>query len=148
MALPHRWLYDPSATRGMVLAHRGSGDPAVRCVVSDIVWGEVVVLLRWARASNPGTAALGTGVLWRLAAGCGDLLRRLPGLSDEIDELWQSMPRVVVDDHLPVAVRIDRSAERLTRLLLAPVAVPLRTIAAEVDALGEAAIGALVARAT
>ena len=148
MAVPHRWLYDPSPTRGMVLAHRGAGAPAVRCVVSDIVWGEVVVLLRWARASSPETTALGTGVLWRLAAGCGDLLRRLPVLSDEIAEPLQSMPPVVVDDHLPAAVRIDRAAERLTHLLLAPIAVPLRTVAAEVDALGEAAIGALVARVT
>ena len=148
MAVPHRWLYDPSATRGMVLAHRGAGDPAVRCVVSDIVWGEVVVLLRWARGSSPETTALGTGVLWRLTAGCGDLLRRLPVLSDEIAEPLQSMPPVVVDDHLPAAVRIDRAAERLTHLLLAPIAVPLRTVAAEVDALGEAAIGALVARVT
>ena len=146
MADPHFWLYDPSATRGLVLAHRGAGDPAVRCVVSDVVWGEVVVLLRWARASSPGSAALGTGVLWRLAAGCGDLLRRLPALGDEIDEPWQAVPPVAVDLHLPAAVRIDSAAERLTRLLLAPVAVPLRRIAVEVDALGEAAIGALVTR--
>jgi len=27
MAEPNRWLYDPSTTRGLVLAHRGAGDP-------------------------------------------------------------------------------------------------------------------------
>ena len=142
------WLYDPSATRRLVLAHRGAGDPAVRCVVSDVVWSEVVTLLRWARASTHGATALEVGVLWRLAAGCGDLLRRLPALSDEIAEPWQPAPSVGVPTDSPAAARIDLAAGRLTRLLCAPRPVPLRTLAVEVDALGEAAIGALVGRTT
>jgi hypothetical protein len=148
MAEPGPWLFDPSATRRLVLAHRGAGDPAVRCVVSDVVWSEVVVLLRWARASTQGTTASETGVLWRLAAGCGDLLRRLPALSDEIDEPWRPAPSVDARADLPGRARIDRVAGRLTRLLTAPGPVPLVRLTVEVDALGEAAIGALVERTT
>jgi len=148
MTDPTPWLFDPSATRRLVLAHRGAGDPAVRCVVSDVVWSEVVVLLRWARASAGGTTALATGVLWRLAAGCGDLLRRLPALSDEISEPWQAAPSFAVRDDLPAPARIDLVAGRLTQLLRAPGSVPLRSLAVDVDALGEAAIGVLVARTT
>lgn len=142
------WLYDPSATRRLVLAHRGASDPAVRCVVSDVVWSEVVVLLRWARAGTSGATALETGVLWRLAAACGDLLRRLPALSDEIAEPWPPPPSATIRSDLPAPARLDLAAGRLTRLLRAPGPLPLRTLAAEVDALGEAAIGALVARTT
>jgi hypothetical protein len=147
MADPTSWLFDPSTTRRLVLAHRGAGAPAVRCVVSDVVWSEVVTLLRWARARTCGAAGLEIGVLWRLAAACGDLLRRLPALSDEIAEPWQSAPSAVPAD-LPASARIDVAARRLTRLLRVPDPVPLRTLAAEVDALGDAAIGALVARTT
>jgi hypothetical protein len=86
MAEPNRWLFDASATRRLVLAHRGAGAPAVRCVV------------------------------------------------------------VPLPPDLPGAARIDLAAGRLTRLLREPDPVPLRTVAAEVDALGEAAVGALVTR--
>jgi hypothetical protein len=144
MADPICWLFDPSATQRLVLAHRGDDAPPVRCVVSDVVWSEVVVLLRWARASE--AAGLETGVLWRLAAACGDLLRRLPALSDEMAEPWRPTPAVDVRPDLPAPVRIDLVAGRLTRLLRATGPIPLRTLAAEVDALGEAAIGALAAR--
>jgi len=147
MAEPGNWLFDPSATRRLVLAHRGADDPAVRCVVSDVVWSEVVVLLRWARAGTHGRPASETGVLWRLAAGCGDLLRRLPALSDEIDEPWRRAPSVAPVEDLSPRARVDRAAGRLTRLLTAPGPVPWQRLAAEVDALGEAAIGALVERA-
>ena len=148
LAEPDRWRFDPSATRRPVLAHRGAGDPAVRCVVSDVVWSEVVALLRWARAGTRGPPASETGVLWRLAAGCGDLLRRLPALSDEIEEPWRPAPPVDPLPELPARARVDRAAGRLTRLLAAPGPVPLKTLAAEVDALGEAAISALVERTT
>jgi hypothetical protein len=148
MAEPDRWLFDPSATRNLVLAHRATGDPAVRCVVSDVVWSDVVVLLRWARAGTRGAPAAETGVLWRLASGCGDLLRRLPALSDEIDEPWRPAPSVEALADLPARARVDTAAGRLIRLLAAPGPVPLQTLAVEVDALGEAAIGALVERTT
>jgi hypothetical protein len=148
MADPTSWLFDPFATRRLVLAHRGADAAAVRCVVSDVVWSEIVTLLRWAGASTSGAIALETGVLSRLAAACGDLLRRLPALSDEIAEPWEPAPSAAVPADVPARTRIDLTAGRLTRLLRAPGPVPLRTLAAEVDALGDAAIGALVARTT
>jgi hypothetical protein len=140
-----RWLFDPPTTRRLVLAHRCEGAPAVSCVVSDVVWGDVVTLLRWARADPQGPH--GTGVLWRLAAGCGDLLRRLPALSDEIAEPWQAPPAADLSGQLTARARLDRAARRLARLLRSPGPVHLQTLAREVDALGDAAIRALVVRA-
>src|SRR5215211_5289805 len=121
-----RWLFDPLTTQRLVLAHRGSRDPVVRCAVSDVVWSEVFALLRWARAATATAGALGTGILWRLAAGCGDLLRRLPGLSDEIAEAWRPVGGTDVPADLPSAERIDLAAGRLPRLLRSPGPVPLR----------------------
>ena len=141
-----RWLFDPLTTHRLVLAHRGDGAPAVSCVVSDVVWGDVVTLLRWARTDRRGPH--GTGVLWRLAAGCGDLLRRLPALSDEIAEPWQAAPAADLPEQHPPSARLDRAGRRLARLLRSPGPVHLQTLAREVDALGDAAIGALVERAT
>jgi len=45
-----RWLFDPPTARRLVLAHRPATAGAARCVVSDVVWHEVVGLLRWATA--------------------------------------------------------------------------------------------------
>ena len=140
-----RWLFDPSSTRALVLAHRPPEASAVDCVVSDVVWQDVVRLLRWARVSTEGAPGLEAGVLWRLAAGCGDLLRRIPGLGEEIAEPWRSADPAAAPDDLTPAQRIDRAAERLTALLRRPVPVPLRQLATEVDLLGEAAVLALAA---
>ena len=140
-----RWLFDASTTRALVLAHRPPEPSAVDCVVSDSVWRDVVRLLRWARASTRDATALEAGVLWRLAAGCGELLRRLPGLSDEIAEPWRSVDVAPVPVDLTPLQRVDRAAERLTALLRRPGPVHLRDLATEVDALGEAAIAALAA---
>ena len=134
-------LFDPQAAHGLVLARRPPTRSAVACVVSDVVWHDVVVLLRWAEAGTHGAPELEAGRLWRLATGCADLLRRLPGLSDELEEPWQP-----VDAAEPVpagAGGVEQVARRLERLLRSPAPLPLAVLAVEIDALGAAAIGAL-----
>ncbi len=140
-----RWLFDPDTTRALVLARRPPGGRAVEDVVSDVVWGEVVRLLRWAAAGTSAPAALRAGSWWRLAAGCAALLRRLPALSAEIAEPWAVEPPAAGPDDVPPSARVGVVAGRLTALLRSGQAVPLRRLAAEVDALGEAAVQALAA---
>ena len=144
---PARWLFDPDTTRALVLARRPSGGRAVEDVVSDVVWGEVVGLLRWAAAAARAPVALRTGSWWRLAAGCAALLRRLPALSAEIAEPWTVEPPVVPLDGVPPSERVAVVAGRLAGLLRSGQPVRLRRLAAEVDALGEAAVQAIAATA-
>jgi hypothetical protein len=135
-------LFDPRAAHGLVLARRPPSRSAAACVVSDVVWHEVVVLLRWAAADTHGTPDLDAGRWWRLAAGCADLLRRLPALSDELAEPWRAVGPVAV----PAGTgeeRVERSCRRLWVLLRSPAPPPLAVLAAEVEALGAAAITAL-----
>ena len=134
-------LFDPQAAHGLVLARRPPSRSAVACVVSDVVWHEVVVLLRWAAAGTHGAPELEAGRLWRLAAGCADLLRRLPGLSDELEEPWQPVGRP--RSRGSGADRVEQVSRRLGRLLRAPTPPPLAVLAAEIDELGAAAISAL-----
>ena len=144
---PRGWLFDPTTTRGLVLAHRPQEHSAVHCVVSDVVWQEVVRLLRWATADTGGASRLDSGRWWRLAAGCADLLRRLPGLSDELGEPWRAAdlpPTAQPSGGRPSGTaRVTATARRLTRLLRSPGPLPLAALAAEIDALGAAAISAL-----
>jgi hypothetical protein len=135
-------LFDPRTARGLVLARRPSSRSAVACVVSDVVWHEVVVLLRWAEADTGRTPELETGRWWRLAAGCADLLRRLPGLSDELAEPWQPVEPVEPPSGTG-RERVELATRRLWLLLRTPGRVPLTVLAGEVDALGAAAISAL-----
>ena len=144
---PARWLFDPDTTRALVLARRPSGGRAVEDVVSDVVWGEVVRLLRWAAAGSRAPLALRTGSWWRLAAGCAALLRRLPALSAEIAEPWTVEPHGFPLDGVPASERVGVVAGRLAGLLRSGQPVPLRRLAAEVDALGEAAVQAIAATA-
>jgi hypothetical protein len=142
-------LFDPAAARGLVLAHRPPAGSAAADVVSDRGWAAVVRLLRWAAAGTRGAGtrqagALETGTWWRLAAGCADLLRTLPGLAAELGEPWSVEPPYRPD--LPGAERVAVAADRLATLLAAVPRVPLRVLAAEVDALGEAAVTALAGR--
>ena len=135
-------LFDPQAAHGLVLARRPPSRSAVADVVSDVVWQDVVVLLRWAAAGTRGAPELEAGRWWRLASGCADLLRRLPGLSDELEEPW----RPVGDADIPVRSgpdRIEEATRRLERLLRSPAPLPLAVLAAEIDALGAAAVSAL-----
>jgi hypothetical protein len=135
-------LFDPQAAHGLVLARRPPSLSAVACVVSDVVWHDVVVLLRWAAAGTHGAPELEAGRMWRLATGCADLLRRLPGLSDELEEPWQ--PVDAAADAVPAgAGGVEQVALRLERLLRSPAPLPLAVLAVEIDALGAAAIGAL-----
>jgi hypothetical protein len=134
-------LFDPQAAHGLVLARRPPSRSAVACVVSDVVWHDVVVLLRWAAAGTHGAPELEAGRMWRLATGCADLLRRLPGLSDELEEPWQ--PVDAAADAVPAgAGGVEQVALRLERLLRSPAPLPLAVLAVEIDALGAAAIGA------
>jgi hypothetical protein len=139
-----RRLFDPTTAHRLVLARRPSSRSAVACVVSDVVWHDVVRLLRWATASTGGLTELESGRLWRLAASCADLLRRLPGLSDELAEPWDPAS---VDDAATEdggEARIERAAARLAALLRSGDQVSLQRLGVEIDALGAAAIGALV----
>jgi hypothetical protein len=140
-------LFDPSNSRALAVAHRPAGCSAVVAVVSDVVWSDVVALLRWTVAGTGGSPALDAGRWGRLAAACADLLRRLPGLCDELGEGWDR-PGLPQDDGASGTARVDRTAARLLDLLRSGRPVPLRLLAGEIDALGAAAIGALAASST
>jgi hypothetical protein len=141
-----RDLFDPDTAHDLVLAHRPPLPSAVQGVVSDVVWGEVVRLLRWATAETGGSPELEAGTWWRLAAECAAFLRRYPGLSAEIAEPWDVVP--APDLAGTGTQRVAAAAERLGGLLHSAYPLPLHRLAAEVDALGAAAIGALAERAT
>jgi hypothetical protein len=134
-------LFDPEGAHRLVLARRPPHPSAVTSVVSDVVWQEVVGLLRWSAATT-GSAGVDAGRWWRLGAGCADLLRRLPALCDEAGEPW-SPTAPAGDADLPGSTRVELATDRLVALLRSPGPVPLRSLAGEVDALGAAAISAL-----
>jgi hypothetical protein len=136
------WLYDPATTRQLVLARRPDASSVVAVVVSDVVWGDVVRLLRWADAGTRGAGDLASGTWWRLATACADLLRRLPGLSAELGEPW-SIPALSDDDGPPGPARVAEVAARLAAELRSGRPLPLAVLAGEVDALGAAAVSAL-----
>jgi hypothetical protein len=136
-----RELFDPAGAHRLVLARRPPDPSPVICVVSDVVWEEVVHLLRWSAATT-ASAGVDAGRWWRLAAGCANLLRRLPALCDEVGEPWG--PTTPADDpELPAGTRVTFAGVRLAALLRSREPVPLRWLAGEVDALGAAAISAL-----
>ena len=141
-------LFDPETSRRLVLARRPLPRSAVGAVVSDVVWHDVVRLLRWATGATHGVPSLEAGTWWRLAAGCADLLRRLPGLSDELGEPWTHEGLPERDPESTGAERVRRSADRLTALLRSAEPTPLRRLATEVDALGAAAVAALAERSS
>lgn len=150
-----RWLFDPTTAHRLVLARRPFPRSAVACVVSDVVsdvvWHDVVRLLRWAAACTRGLTELESGRWWRLAAYCADLLRRLPGLADELDEGWDAAatgdPWPEPDDP-EAAARVERIAGRLAALLRSGDPVSLQVLAVHIDALGAAAISALAAQSS
>jgi hypothetical protein len=137
-----QWLFDPAGTRCLVLAHRPAGCSVVTAVVSDVVWQEVVRLLRWAVAGPDSAPALDAGRWWRLAAECAELLRRMPALCDELGEPW-SADGAVEEPEVTGSARVELEAGRLAALLRSPATSTLRQVATEVDALGAAAIRAL-----
>lgn len=138
-----QWLYDPSTTTQLVLDRRPPARSVVRGVVSDVVWGDVVRLLRWADAGTRGAGALAAGTWWRLAAACAELLRRLPGLCAEVDEPWSIGEGPAAEPEGTGEQRVRQVAERLAAHLRSPGPLPLHVLAGEVDALGAAAVSAL-----
>jgi hypothetical protein len=139
-------LFDPTTAHRLVLARRPFPRSAVACVVSDVVWHDVVRLLRWATADTGGQTGLDSGRWWRLAASCADLLRRLPGLNDELGEPWLPDPLGDPGPGTSAAdgeARVREVAGRLAALLNSDDPVPLQTLALEIDALGAAAISAV-----
>ncbi|WP_344688968.1 hypothetical protein [Blastococcus jejuensis] len=138
-----QWLYDPATTTQLVLARRPPVRSVVRCVVSDVVWGDVVRLLRWADAGTRGAGTLEAGTWWRLAAACAELLRRLPGLCAEIGEPWSIGAGPAAEADGTGEQRVRMVAGRLTSQLRSPEPLPLHVLAGEVDALGAAAVSAL-----
>jgi hypothetical protein len=136
-----RQLFDPATAHGLVLARRPQSHSAVEDVVSDVVWHEVVGLLRWSLAATGREPGLEGGRWWRLAAACADLLRQLPRLSDELDEPW-GPPGAIDDADLNGIARVERASRRLARLLHTTGPLRLGEVAAAVDALGAAAISA------
>lgn len=145
-ASTRRWLYDPATTSRLVLGHRPAG-PVVSVVVSDLVWGDVVRLLRWADAGIRSDGDVAAGTWWRLAASCADLLRRLPGLCAEVGEAW-SIPAPPDDGEAGGRVRVALAAAHLGVQLRDGRPLALAALAGEVDALGAAAISALVEDST
>jgi hypothetical protein len=137
-----RQLFDPATAHGLVLARRPPTRSAVQDVVSDLVWHEVVGLLRWSAAATGGDPELEAGRWWRLAAACADLLRRIPALIDELDEPSSTAP-TIDDSDLSGTARVERAAERLARLLQTSGELPLDRLAVAVDALGAAAVSAV-----
>ena len=133
-------LFHPEDAHRLVLARRPPSPSPVTCVVSDVVWQDVVQLMRWSAATT-SNAAVDAGRWWRLASGCAELLRRLPALCDELGERYEATPPAD-DADLPGNVRVAFATVRLAALLRTPEPVPLRRLAGEVDALGAAAISA------
>ena len=140
-------LFDPATARRLVLGRRPAPRPAgrtvVATVVSDLVWTEVVQLLRWAAAAPHAAPGLRAGAWARLAAGCADLLHRLPSLADELGECWSGADEPADGDDRPVDERVRRATERLAAALLGTGPLDLRRTAALVDALGGSAVAAL-----
>jgi hypothetical protein len=136
-----QWLFDPAHAHRLVLARRPAHCSPVTCVVSDVVWHDVIQLLRWSAATTR-TAGVDAARWWRLAAGCADLLRLLPALCDELGEPWDRAAPPD-DPDLPGTARVALATGRLAALLRATHPVPLRRLAGDVDALGAAAISAL-----
>ena len=145
-ASTRHWLYDPTTTRRLVLAHRPAATSVVSVVVSDLVWGDVVRLLRWADAGIRSEGELAAGTWWRLAGACAELLRRLPGLCAEVSQAW-SVPPMDDDGGTVGRARVAHVADRLAAQLRTDRPLPLGVLAGEVDALGAAAISALAEEA-
>lgn len=137
------WLYDPVTSADLVRAHRGAGGGAATRVVSDLLWRDVLSLLRWADATLVGPPQLRSGTAWRTAAAAAGLLGRLPALCDELGEGWSApSAQPAVED--AARLRLQRSTDRLAARLAEPGdRTPLRALAVDVDDLGAAAVALL-----
>jgi hypothetical protein len=145
------WLYDPSLGGVLVRAHRSPTAGAAGSVVSDVVWSNVLGVLRWADATLTCPPELVEGAAWRAAVTSAGLLRRLPGLCAEAGVAWPGPAPVSVPE-VPAAERLRAAADRLALRLCSPeegFAGPLRDavgdLARDVDEVGAAAIAVLAA---
>ena len=142
------WLYDPAVAGVLVRAHRSPDGGAAGDVASDVLWSEVLGLLRWAEATLGCPAELSEGSAWRTAATAAGLLRRLPGLCAEAGLPWPGAQADPEEAGLPGRERLAAAADRLAALLCArPADLDLlelvARVAADVDAIGAAAIAVL-----
>ena len=144
------WLYDPSLGALLVRAHRPPAAGALRSVVSDAVWSDVLGVLRWAEATLTCRPDLAAGTAWRTAAAAAALLRRLPGLCDEVGVAWAGAGGEPGAAQVPAAVRLRTAADRLALRLCSPddgtedqLEIVLRDLARDVDEVGAAAIAVL-----
>jgi hypothetical protein len=142
------WLYDPAVGGVLVRAHRPASSGAMTCVVSDVVWTDVLQLLRWADAALRAGPDLLPGTAWRTAAAAAALLRRMPGLCAELGVDWPGPARDPERAGIPARERVRAAAARLSARLRATGRVTsLPDLAGDVDALGAAATALLAERA-
>ena len=142
------WLYDPSLGGLLVRAHRPPSAGAAGSVVSDTVWGEVLMVVRWSQATLGCRPDLLPGTAWRTASASATLLRRLPGLCGELGMAWPGVPAPDPDAERSARQRLEVAAERLADRLCATGEVLddpalLAAVAADVDEVGAASIALL-----
>ena len=129
-------------------AHRSPAGGPADDVVSDVLWSDVLGLLRWAEAALGCPPALVEGAAWRTAAAAAALLRRLPVLCAEAGLAWPGVQGDPDGVPLPARARLAAAADRLAALLCArPAGVTwsdlVERVAADVEAIGAAAIALL-----
>jgi len=142
------WLYDPALGGVLVRAHRPDAVGAAGSVVSDVVWSDVLRVLRWAEATVTCRPDLASGTAWRTASAAAALLRRLPGLCGEVGVPWPGPLPADAPAGLPPRERLRTAADRLALRLCAPEeGLPdvLGGLARDVDEVGAAAISVLAA---
>ena len=142
------WLYDPSLGGLLVRAHRPPSAGAAGSVVSDTVWGEVLMVVRWSQATLGCRPDLLPGTAWRTASASATLLRRLPGLCGELGVAWPGVPGSVAVPDRSGRQRLAAAADRLAvRLCSAEEVLDdpalLAAVAADVDEVGAASIALL-----
>jgi hypothetical protein len=146
------WLYDPSLGGVLVRAHRPPGAGAAGSVVSDLLWSDVLQVLRWADAALRCPPGLTGATAWRAAAAAAALLRRVPALCAETGVPWAGPSAAPVTAAGPVTLRLQAAADRLALRLCSPeegMTGPEPTgigdLARDVDEVGASAIAVLVA---
>ena len=129
-------------------AHRPPAGGPADDVVSDVLWSDVLRLLRWAEATLGCPPSLVEGAAWRTAATAAALLRRLPALCAECGVAWPGVQAEPGEAMTSGRQRLVAAADRLAGLLCDPPeevepSELVARVATEVDAIGAAAIGLL-----
>jgi hypothetical protein len=143
------WLYDPSLGGVLVRAHRAPATGAAERVVSDVLWNDVLTVVRWAEATLTCPPRLAGRTAWRAAAAAAALLGRLPTLCAEAGMPWPGPAPALAGAETP-AIRLRTAADRLARRLCSPedgMTSPdeVGELARDVDEVGAAAIAVLAA---